>query len=149
MTRLASRVALVTGSSRGIGAAIARRLAADGAKVILHASTKPDQAEEVAKYIRDKGGIADVVTSDLSSRTSPGHMVRDAFAFHGALDILVNNAAISRYCLIGDLTAEEMDQEISVNLCAMMLATSEFVKLTKSSCGRVINISSGAGRHPA
>jgi 3-oxoacyl-[acyl-carrier protein] reductase len=149
MARLANRIALVTGSSRGIGAAIAKRLAADGAKVILHASAKRDQAEVVAKYIRSKGGIADIVIGDLSTRGPPRQIVRDAFAFHGALDILVNNAAVSKYCPIGDVTAEAMDEEISVNLCAMILATSEFAKLTTSTCGRVINISSGAGRHPA
>ena len=147
--RLKDRVALVTGSSRGIGAAIATRLAADGAKVIVHASTKPDQAEQVAQSIRNAGGSAAVVLGDLSTREAPIQIVQEAFAVHGALDILVNNAAISVYRMVRDQTAEAIDAVLNINQRAVILGTSEFVRLTQSPHGRVINISSAAGRHPA
>jgi 3-oxoacyl-[acyl-carrier protein] reductase len=147
--RLRDRTALVTGSSRGIGAGIARRLAADGASVVVHASFKPDQAEQVAQAIRDAGGRAGVVIGDLSDAEAPRRLVREAFEMFGALDILVNNAAVSEHRLVRDQTAEVIDRELAVNLGAVILATAEFARVTQSKAGRVINISSGAGRHPA
>jgi 3-oxoacyl-[acyl-carrier protein] reductase len=147
--RLANRVALVTGSARGIGAGIVKRLAADGARVIVHASSKPDRAEAVAKSIRDAGGTAHVVVGNLETPEAPIKVVRDAFAVHNALDILVNNAAVSNYIPIGEQTPDNIHAELFVNLRGTILATAEFARLTKSPHGRVINISSGAGRHPA
>src|SRR4051794_20372070 len=91
--RIEGRVALVTGSSRGIGAAIAVRLAADGACVIVHGHGSPERASVVAAAIRAEGGTADVVLGDLASPTGPCDVVAKAFEIHGALDILVNNAA--------------------------------------------------------
>jgi 3-oxoacyl-[acyl-carrier protein] reductase len=147
--RLSQRVALVTGSGRGIGAAIAKRLAADGASVVVHANSKPAEAEVVANSIRASGGTAHVVIGDLASAEDPLRIVRESFAFYGALDILVNNAAASNYRLVRDQSIDGINQELSINLRAVILTTSEFARLTESQHGRVINISSGAGRHPA
>jgi 3-oxoacyl-[acyl-carrier protein] reductase len=147
--RLSGRVALVTGSSRGIGAAIAIRLAADGAKLAIHASSKPDQAEEVAQAIRDHGGEAMVVIGDLSTPDAPRRIVRETFDAFRAIDILVNNAAVSEYCLVRDHEIERVDFELSLNLRAFILSTAEFANLTASPHGRVINISSVAGKHAA
>ena len=145
--RLTDRVALVTGSSRGIGAAIAKRLAADGAKIVLHASATRERAEAVAKTIRDAGGSADIVIGDLAGRETPARIVAEAFAVHGALDILVNNAAVMVPSPVTAPDVDSIDLELAVNVRAVILATAEFVRLTQSPHGRVINISSIAGTH--
>jgi 3-oxoacyl-[acyl-carrier protein] reductase len=147
--RLKKRVALVTGSSRGIGAAIAKRLAADGAMVILHASENPDKANVVADSIRQAGGEAEVVLGDLATEEAPIRIVQQAFAFRGALDILVCNAGGSRGGLVTNYDVNELNRTIALNLRAVMLSTSEFARLTKSEHGRVVLISSGAATHPA
>lgn len=146
--RLAGRVALVTGSSRGIGAAIARRLAADGAHVVLHART-PDKANAVAEAIRAAGGTADIVLGDLTDPATPPRLVREAFALRGALDILVNNAGGGGAGKVTDLTLETIERAMALNLRATILAVGEFARVTQSPHGRVVFISSGMGTHPA
>jgi 3-oxoacyl-[acyl-carrier protein] reductase len=145
--RLTDRVALVTGSSRGIGAAIAKRLAADGARIILHASATRERAERIATAIRAEGGTADVIVGDLESREMPAQLVGEAFAIHGALDILVNNAAVMVPSPVAAPDVDSIDRELAVNVRAVILATAEFARLTQSPHGRVINISSVAGSH--
>jgi 3-oxoacyl-[acyl-carrier protein] reductase len=145
--RLTDRVALVTGSSRGIGAAIAKRLAADGAKIILHASATRERAEQVAAAIRSDGGSADIVIGDLAGRETPARIVGEAFAVHGALDILVNNAAVMVPSPVTAPDIDTIDLELAVNVRAVILTTAEFARLTQSPHGRIINISSIAGTH--
>jgi 3-oxoacyl-[acyl-carrier protein] reductase len=147
--RLRDRVALVTGSSRGIGAAIARRLAADGAKLVLHASANAEKAEAVAASIREAGGSAQVVIGDLRDGEAPVRVVREAFAVHGALDILVCNAGGGESGLVVDHDLAKVDRILSLNLRAVILSTAEYARLTKSPHGRVVVISSGAATHPA
>ncbi len=146
---LEGRIALVTGSGRGIGAAIARRLARDGAGVILHASFNPGKADALAESIRSDGGVADVVVGDLAEGETGAQVVRDAFAIHGSLDILVCNAGAGRPGLAADHTIESIDHILSLNLRSVILSTIEFARLTQSRAGRVILISSGAATHPA
>jgi 3-oxoacyl-[acyl-carrier protein] reductase len=145
--RLNGRVALVTGSSRGIGAAIARRLAADGAKIILHASASRERAEQVAEAIRADGGTADIVIGELETREAPARVVGEAFDVHGALDILVNNAAVMLPSPVSDPNVETIDRELAVNVRAVILAVAEFARLTQSPHGRVINLSSVSASH--
>ncbi len=147
--RLAGRVAFVTGSSRGIGAAIARRFAADGAKVVLHARADPNRANAVAQEIRKLGGRADVVLGDLAEGDTAIRVVQDAFAVHGALDILVCNAGGGTPGQAVDKEVAEIDRILALNLRAVILSTTEFARLTQSPHGRVIFISSGVGTHPA
>ena len=147
--RLKNRVALVTGSSRGIGAAIARRLAADGAMVVLHARENREKADAVAKSIRNSGGVAEVVMGDLTTEEAPGAVVQQAFDFKNQLDILVCNAGGSKGGLVVDQSVEDVNSAIALNLRAVMLSTAEFGALTQSQQGRVILISSGAAAHPA
>lgn len=147
--RLAGRTALVTGSSRGIGAGIARRLAADGARLVLHARSDPARAEELAAELRAGGGTADVVTGDLTEGETAAELVRQAFAVHGALDILVCNAGGGRGGLAVDQEIAAIDAVLALNLRSTILATVEFARLTQSAHGRVIFISSGMATHPA
>jgi 3-oxoacyl-[acyl-carrier protein] reductase len=146
--RLAGRTALVTGSSQGIGKAIALRLAEDGAKVNVHSRTA-GKANAVAELIRAKGGTADVVLGDLAEGETATRVMQDAFAVHGGLDILVLNAGGGSRGLAADLPVETIDYTLAFNLRATILATSEFARLTESPHGRVIFISSGMATHPA
>lgn len=148
MTRLAGRTALVTGSSQGIGKAIVLRLARDGARVIVHARGAA-KAEAVAEGIRAEGGMADVVLGDLAEGDSAAAVVRDAFAVHGALDILVLNAGGGSSGLAQDLAVATIDRTLAFNLRATILAGAEFARLTQSAHGRVVFISSGMATHPA
>jgi len=147
--RIAGRVALVTGSSRGIGAAIARRLASDGAKVVLHASRSAENAEEVAASIREAGGSADIVLGDVAEGETAAEVVREAFAIHGALDILVCNAGAP---LSGSIVEQEVaviDANLALNLRAVILGVREFARLTTSEHGRVVLVSSASATQPA
>ncbi len=147
--RLKGRIALVTGSSRGIGAAIAKRLAADGAKLILHASSDPGKVEAVAADIRASDGEAAIVLGDLTDPQAATRIVREAHGVHGALDILVCNAGGGAAGRIVDFTPEMLDAGIALNLRAAMLNTAEFARLTTSPHGRVIFISSATATHGA
>ncbi|RDH79580.1 SDR family NAD(P)-dependent oxidoreductase [Mycolicibacterium moriokaense] len=149
MVNLHDRVALVTGSSRGIGAHIARRLAADGAKVILHGRGKDTAIEQVAEGIRADGGTADIVVGDLCSTIDPTRIVQEAHTRYGGLDILINNAGGGGSGPLVDQDPDQIDRALTLNLRAVILATAEFARLTTSSHGRVIVISSGAATHPA
>ena len=147
--RLAGLTALVTGSSRGIGAAIARRLAADGARLVLHASKDPVRANLVADEIRTQGGSAELVLGDLTEGDSASRVVVEAFACHGTLDILVLNAGGGSSGRIEDLTIETIDRVLALNLRATILASGTFARLSQSVQGRIIFISSGMATHGA
>jgi 3-oxoacyl-[acyl-carrier protein] reductase len=146
--RLANRIALVTGSSRGIGAAIAHRLAADGAMLLLHGSQDSPSLQGVRDGIRSRGGCADIVTGDLTANGVPGQIVRQAFGVHGALDILVCNAGAPSQAPVSELTEDVIDAQLTLNLRAVMLTMVEFAKVTRSEHGRVVFISSAAAAHP-
>jgi 3-oxoacyl-[acyl-carrier protein] reductase len=147
--RLDGRIAFVTGSSRGIGAAIARRLAADGAKIILHARAMSPKIEAVAEEIRAGGGTADIVLGDLRTAEEPIRVVREAFDVHKALDILVCNAGGGGGGPVIGLYPKNIAPVLSLNLRSVILSVAEFARLTRSPHGRVVLISSAAGTHPA
>jgi 3-oxoacyl-[acyl-carrier protein] reductase len=142
--RLEGRTALVTGSSRGIGAAIARRLAADGAKVVLHGREESTALSAIAGELG-----AECVTGDLADGETATAVVQDACAVHGALDILVLNAGGGKGGLVTDQPVDVIDAVIALNLRATILATAEFARLTKSDAGRIVFISSGMATHGA
>ena len=144
MTRLSGRVALVTGSSRGIGAAIARRLAADGAQVVVHGRTDGEKLRAIAAQIG--GGM---VAGDLAEGENAGDLVRQAHALNGALDILVLNAGGGRGGMVTDQSVDQIDAQLALNLRATILATAEYARLTQSEAGRIIFISSGMATHGA
>jgi len=146
--RLEGRTALVTGSSQGIGKAIALRLAADGARIIVHARSAK-KAEPVAELIRSQGGAADVVLGDLAEGDTATCVVQDAFAVHGGLDVMVLNAGGGSSGLATNLSIEAIDRTLAFNLRATILAVSEYARITQSPHGRIVFISSGMATYGA
>jgi 3-oxoacyl-[acyl-carrier protein] reductase len=146
---LKQRTALVTGSSRGIGAAIAKKLAHAGARVVVHANKTAHEAAQVAQQITASGGQAAAVHGDLSSVAGAQQTVRDAFSKFGTLDILVNNAAVFYGGGIEQIDEQQIDSLLSVNIRSVLFTTKEFVLLSKTACGRIVNISSIAARLPS
>ncbi|MEJ5977349.1 SDR family oxidoreductase [Novosphingobium sp. PS1R-30] len=146
--RIKDRVALVTGSSQGIGKAIALKLAQDGGRIVVHARGA-EKAEAVAAEIRAAGGMAHVVLGDLAEGDTATRIVREAYAIHGALDILVLNAGGGSSGRATDLSVETIDRVLAFNLRATILATTEYARLTQSPHGRVVFISSGMATHAA
>lgn len=147
--RLTGRTAFVTGSSRGIGKAIALRLAADGARIVVHARKTASRGAAVVERIRSEGGTAELILGDLADGDAAAALVHDAFAVFGAMDILVLNAGAGITGVATSHTPESIDRILSLNLRANILSTIEFAKLTESPHGRVILISSGSATHPA
>ncbi|MEZ4451329.1 MAG: SDR family oxidoreductase [Nannocystaceae bacterium] len=144
MNEASRRVALVTGSSRGIGAAIARRLAAAGHRVIVHYGRHRALAESVAASIRDAGGEARVVGADLEEEAEAIRLVAEAAAAWGRLDVVVNNAGVLSW-----VPAEATDRALfkrltAVNLWSPMVICREALAHLGDG-GRIINISSTAG----
>jgi 3-oxoacyl-[acyl-carrier protein] reductase len=140
--RLAGKMALVTGGSRGIGAEIVRRLAADGADVGFTYRTGKDGAEQVAGQVRALGRRVLSVQADLAEPTAPAAVADAMVGEFGGMDILVNNAGITHWGSVAKTSAEDFDRLVAVNARApflMMQAAAD--KLADG--GRVVNISSG------
>lgn len=141
---LKEKVALVTGGSRGIGAAIAKRLAADGANVAITYSTGADAAAAVVHAIEQAGGKALAVHADATSPEAVAEAVHKTVAAFGPLDILVNNAGTAIPKTFEQTTLEEMDHMIDINLRGTMAATQAALKHMKNG-GRIITIGSCVG----
>jgi 3-oxoacyl-[acyl-carrier protein] reductase len=147
MTDLTKRVALVTGGSRGIGRAVAISLAEAGAAVAVNYREKSAEAEAVAKAIRDKGGRAVAIAADVSKAAEVARMVAAVERELGPVDVLVNNAGIGIIRSVDDLTEEDFDVTIAVNLKSAFLCTQAVIPgMRQRKWGRIVNISSGAAR---
>ena len=116
MSKLTKKVALVTGGSRGIGAAIAKRLAADGANVAITYSKGADAAQSVVKAIEGAGGKALAIQADAADTDAVKSAVEKTVAAFGGLDVLVNNAGIAIAKTFEETTLEEMDRLIDINV---------------------------------
>lgn len=139
------RVALVTGASRGIGRAIATRLASDGRHVVL-ASRSAGPLNELAEEISGEGGAASVATVDVSDGAAVASMVEKVASEHGRLDVLVNNAGITRDNLSLRMSDEEFDEVINVNLRAVFFACRAAARpMMRGRFGRIVNIGSTSG----
>jgi 3-oxoacyl-[acyl-carrier protein] reductase len=144
---LTGRVALATGASRGIGAAIALALAEAGAAVAVNYRQRADEAEAVVAKIRDIGGRAVAIAADVSQAAAVARMVDHAASALGPVDILVNNAGMALVRSIDDLTEGDFDATIAVNLKSAFLCTQAVVPAMRAKkWGRIVNISSGAAR---
>lgn len=138
---LENKVALVTGASRGIGAAIAKKLAADGAAVAITYSASPDKANDVVAEIVKAGGKAVAIKADAGDEAAVRRAVNDTVSKLGGLDILVNNAGIAMMADIADYSVDDFDRMTNVNVRAIFVAVQESLKHMKSG-GRIINIGS-------
>ena len=148
MKRLEGKIALVTGGGRGIGAAIARKLAEEGAAVIINYSHSEAAAKEVADEIMEKGGQAETVGCDVSDMKAVDAMIKSIIKEHGRLDILVNNAGITRDNLMMRMSEEEFDDVIRTNLKGCFCCIKSVSRyMLKQRSGRIINISSVVGLH--
>jgi 3-oxoacyl-[acyl-carrier protein] reductase len=148
MSKLSEKVALVTGGSRGIGAAIAKRLAADGASVAITYAKDAKAASAVVKAIEGGGGKAIAIQADATDAKAVEAAVEKAFATFGRLDVLVNNAGTAIPKPFEEATLEEMDRVIAINVRGVFVATQAALKHMKSG-GRVIMIGSAVGERVA
>jgi 3-oxoacyl-[acyl-carrier protein] reductase len=144
---LSGHVALVTGGSRGIGAAVALRLAEAGAAVAVNYRERADAAEAVVAKIEASGGRAVAVAADVSQAASVTKMVDQVGAALGPIDILVNNAGVAIVRGVDDLTEDDFDRTIMVNLKSAFLCTQAVLPgMRARKWGRIVNITSGAAR---
>jgi 3-oxoacyl-[acyl-carrier protein] reductase len=141
MTNLQGRRALVTGASRGIGAEIVRRLAADGASVAFTYGSSSSEAEKLVAEVTADGGKAVALQADSADADQVAQSVDDALAQLGGLDVLVNNAGVAVLRDIDSLTLEDFDRQFAINVRAIFVASQRAVPHMGSD-GRIINIGS-------
>lgn len=147
MPLLTDRVALVTGGSRGIGRAVALALADAGAAVAVNYRERADDARAVVDAIRTAGGRAMAIGADVSRSAEVSAMVAAVTRELGPVDVLVNNAGLAIMRGVDDLTEEEFDRTIAVNLKSAFLCTQTVLPAMRTrKWGRIVNISSGAAR---
>ncbi len=146
MRKLEGKVAVVTGASRGIGRAIALKLADEGAKVVVNYSGSQAKAEEVVAMIQENGGDALAVQASVSKTEEVSALMDAAVKTFGSLDILVNNAGITRDNLLMRMKEDEWDDVLDTNLKGVFLCTKAVTRqMMKQRAGRIINISSIVG----
>lgn len=147
MGKLDSKVALVTGGSRGIGKSIALMLAEEGAKVALNYRSGADEAKAVAEEIQSKGGEAFIAQADVGDGASARGLVEQTIKHFGTLDVLVNNAGITRDAFFKKLTDEAWHEVIKTNLDSVYYVTSAALPtMLEKKYGRIISISSFVGQ---
>ena len=144
MTNLSNKTAFVTGASRGIGAAIAKRLAADGANVAITYSSAAEAAAQVVKAIEAAGGKAIAIRADAADAKAVAAAVEQTVKTFGGLDILVNNAGTAIPKPFEEATLEEMDRVVDINLRGVFIATQAALKHLPNG-GRIISIGSCVG----
>src|SRR6266478_3220688 len=145
MSKLAEKVALVTGGSRGIGAAIAKRLAADGASVAITYAKDAGAASAVVKAIELGGGKAVAIQADAADVEAVKRAVEKTVATFGRIDVLVNNAGTAIPKTFEETTLEEIDRVIDINVRGSTLAATQAALKHMKSGGRIISIGSAVG----
>ena len=145
--RLGERVAIITGASRGIGRATALALATEGANVVVNYASSSAAAEEVVKTISDAGGNAIALQADVSKLDQVDTLINKTLEKFGRVDVLVNNAGITRDTLLLRMKPEDWQAVIDLNLTGVFLCTKAVSKvMLKQKSGRIINITSVAGQ---
>lgn len=147
--KLSGKVAVVTGASSGIGAAIAKAFGAEGATVVVNYLSGKQGADAVVSAIEAAGGTAVAVRADMSKSADIVRLFDTIKAEHGKVDVLVNNAAIAVFEMVADLTEEAFHKQFNLNVLGYLLAIREAVKHFGTAGGSVINISSYLSTDPA
>lgn len=146
MSKLTGKTAIITGASRGIGAAIARRFAEEGANVVVNYSGSQDKAEAVVAEIEQAGGKAIAVKANVADADAVKSLADAAMKEFGSIDILVNNAGITRDNLMMRMKEDEWDDVINTNLKGVFLCTKAVTRqMMKQRAGRIVNIASIVG----
>lgn len=142
MSKLANKVAVVTGASKGIGAGIAKGLAAEGAAVIVNYSSSKEGADKVVAEITGKGGKAIAVQGDVSKQADITRLFAEAKKAFGTVNVLVNNAGVYAFGPIESVTEESFHTQFNLNVLGLILTTQEAVKQFDAEGGSIINIGS-------
>lgn len=146
MSRLTGKVAVVTGASKGIGAGIAKGLAAEGASVVVNYASSNQGAERVVADITGKGGKAIAVQGDVSKAADVKRIFSETKKTFGRLDVLVNNAGVYQFGALEEITEEHFHRMFNTNVLGLILATQEAAKYFGAEGGSVINIGSTASQ---
>ncbi|MEH2204882.1 MAG: glucose 1-dehydrogenase [Nostoc sp.] len=142
MKKLEGKIAVVTGASKGIGASIAKHLAAEGAAVVVNYSSSKEGADRVVAEILSEGGKAIAVQANVAKKVEIEHLFAETQQVFGKLDILVNNAGIYEFSPIEDITEEHFHKQFDLNVLGLILTSQQGVKHFGSGGGSIINISS-------
>jgi 3-oxoacyl-[acyl-carrier protein] reductase len=148
MKKLTGRVAIVTGASKGIGAAAAKALAAEGAAVAVNYSSGKEGAERVVSQITREGGKAIAIQADVSKAADVKRMFEETKKALGSVDVLVNNAGVFQFHPLEAITETEFHREFDINVLGTILVTQEALKYFPGTGGSIINISSIASANP-
>jgi 3-oxoacyl-[acyl-carrier protein] reductase len=144
MSKLKDKVAVVTGASKGIGASIARHLAAEGAAVVVNYASSQAGAQQVVDEITRDGGRAVAVQGDITKPADITRLFVEAKAVFGRVDVLVNNAGVYEFASLGDVTEPHFRKQFDLNVLGLLLASKEAVAQFDGEGGSIVNISSGA-----
>lgn len=142
--KLDGKVAVVTGASKGIGAGIAKQLAAEGAAVVVNYASSKTDADKVVDEITRRGGKAIAVQGNVAKKAEVDRLFAESKKAFGALDILVNNAGVYEFVPLEDVTEEHFHRQFNVNVLGLIFATQEAVKQFGPAGGSIVNISSVA-----
>jgi 3-oxoacyl-[acyl-carrier protein] reductase len=148
MSELTGKVAVVTGASKGIGAAIAKSFGAEGAAVVVNYASSKGGAERIVAEINGKGGKAIAVHGDVAEANDVQRLFEETKKAFGSLDILVNNAGVYAFDALETVTETEFHREFNINVLGTILATKEALKYFAPGGGSVINLSSVVSKNP-
>src|SRR6478736_1926971 len=140
--KLNGKVAIVTGASKGIGAAIAKEFANEGATVVINYASAKEDADRIVDEITKRGGQAVAVQANVAKKADVERLFSAAKRAFGKVDILVNNAGVYDWSPIGEITEEQFHKQFDVNVLGLLLATQEAPKQFDSAGGNIINVSS-------
>src|SRR5450432_788020 len=145
MSKLVGKVAVVTGASKGIGAAVAKALGAEGASVVVNYASGKSGADKVVEAITSKGGRAIAVKADVSKAEDAQALIDDTLKAFGGLDVLVNNSGVYEFAPLEAITEESFHRQFNLNVLGLLLVTQAAAKHLPEG-GSVINIGSGVSR---